>query len=58
MIASKILLVCLQALAVVAQTPSGFTPTVAEPLQVTYGTNELSPPGKKILRSGTVHLFL
>jgi hypothetical protein len=57
MIASKILLVCLQAIIVTAQTPSGFTPAVTEPLQVTYGANEVSPAGKKIARSGTIHLF-
>jgi hypothetical protein len=58
MIASKVLLVCLQAIVVIAQTPPGFALTVTEPLQVTYGTKEVSPAGKKIERSGIYHLFV
>ena len=57
MIASNILLVCLQAIIVAAQTPPGFTPAVKEPLQVSYGTNELTPAGKKVARAGTIHPF-
>ncbi len=54
MIASTVLLVCLQALIVTAQTPPGFIPAVTAPLKVTYGANELSPAGKKVERPGKV----
>jgi hypothetical protein len=56
MLASKMFLVCLQAIIVTAQTPPGFTPAVTEPLQVTYGVNSLSPAGKKVARPGTIHI--
>jgi hypothetical protein len=52
MIAFKFLIICLQAIRVVAQTPPGFTPAVTQPLQIKYGPNELSPAGKQIARSG------
>jgi hypothetical protein len=53
MIVSTVLLVCLQAFIVTAQTPPGFIPAVTEPLKVTYGTNDLSPAGKTVARPGT-----
>ena len=56
MFVSKLFLVCLQAIIVAGQTPPGFTPAATQPLQVTYGTNELTPPGKKIERSGAIYL--
>jgi hypothetical protein len=55
MLASKIILVCLQAIIVTAQTPPDFTPAVTEPLQVMYGANSLSPAGKMVARPGMFH---
>jgi hypothetical protein len=52
MVASKVLLVCLQALLIAAQTPPDFKPAVTAPLQVKYGASELSPAGKKVERPG------
>jgi len=55
MIVSTVLLVCLQAFVVTAQTPPGVItiPAVTEPLKVTYGTIDLSPAGKEVARNAT-----
>lgn len=34
----------------IAQTPSGFTPQVSQKLGITYGNNDISPPGELIPR--------
>jgi hypothetical protein len=54
MIASTILLVCLEAMipVVMAQTPPGFSPSVAQPLKVAYGANDISPAGEMVARPG------
>jgi hypothetical protein len=57
MIASTAFFICLQALIVTAQTPPGFTPSVTEHLQVTYGANTLTPAGKPVARAGTADLL-
>jgi hypothetical protein len=57
MIAFKVLFICLQAIKVVGQTPSGFTPAVTQTLEIRYGANEVSPAGKQIARAGKVPSF-
>ncbi|KAF2674004.1 PEBP-like protein [Microthyrium microscopicum] len=56
MIAFKSML-CLEALffVVAAQTPSGFNPSITQPLKVTYGANDISPAGKMIARPETAN---
>jgi hypothetical protein len=57
MLVSNLIVVCLQALLVAAQTPAGFKPEVKEHLQVSYGGKALTPPGNKIERPG-MHILL
>ena len=56
MIASTLLFACLQAVIsfVTAQTPAGFNPAIAQPLQVAYGANNITPAGKMIARPGSI----
>jgi phosphatidylethanolamine-binding protein len=55
MITTNILFLCLHTVIpiVSAQTPQGFTPAVTQILQVTYGSNSISPAGKNIPRPGS-----
>lgn len=41
-----------------AQTPEGFVPSVQTSLNVTYGTNAVSPAGELIPRPGIPSVFL
>jgi hypothetical protein len=47
-ILSTLLLACYA----VAQTPTGFTPSVAAHLDVAFGTKDVNPPGTALSKSG------